>query len=690
VPFVDERISNDPEDLLLYQASLLLGCWTMSLHFCNFVGRCIPRPFLDKNPCLERLFTAEGVRAEFYSKQAAAHKMNSATKNALDVVTVNDPACLMRTHYGQALLVFSKTQEVLQPVGGFVWTWKRIFNKELLRKEGIWIPARFLAGNVAMVIVSVFVLMSGMNLTNQVVHNFGKENADDLFNIIFETAFSSYNITDEVMSVALAENNVFKLFHKEGQYKCLGLSQEHFNTTNMACNEVAGVFECEGINASSICTLFETNFTGNEVGVSGFEDAMKSAVDIAFEQTKNSFYPESQYMLVVPLVVGTCVAFLSSVALTVIYIPSIISSILQLRSGVIPTFRDRAKFGRHRFGAELVTILLGSLVWGTLFSSILVGGLIGTIIFLLLWQVTERFTLRLLAFLCGMTVIIIFRVLLLLCVRTKLYEAFYRPKPARANLTALILEAANFALSFGFIIVRVVKLLLTAAFYIGRIDTPFLAPGVGNPWGYFELDSYPTIFVKDMLAHDAHRHPFLELLGSMYMLKLRYGERFGTRAGSCWRLIFVSALMPWMSKYRIMTRPDMREEVTDLSLTDRSSIRFMSLCRSFRQVDIPGMGPLNMSGKTEYRNSAAREELEQSAENFSGEIEMNGVFDADENTERSVPSLSSTDEKVLWLEGRNAVLGQEIAALKRELLLLEMKAHRRSSLTQLNIQTKID
>jgi hypothetical protein len=40
----------------------------------------------------------------------------------------------------------------------------------------------------------------------------------------------------------------------------------------------------------------------------------------------------------------------------------------------------------------------------------------------------------------------------------------------------------------------------------------------------------------------------------MYLLKLRYGNHFGNRGGSTWRLLFVYALMPWMHKYRIAAR----------------------------------------------------------------------------------------------------------------------------------------
>ena len=64
-----------------------------------------------------------------------------------------------------------------------------------------------------------------------------------------------------------------------------------------------------------------------------------------------------------------------------------------------------------------------------------------------------------------------------------------------------------------------------------------------------ELDPYPLMFRKDILSHEAHRHPYIERLGVMYMLALRYND-FGSSAGTCWRLLFVYALLPWMRKYR--------------------------------------------------------------------------------------------------------------------------------------------
>lgn len=68
------------------------------------------------------------------------------------------------------------------------------------------------------------------------------------------------------------------------------------------------------------------------------------------------------------------------------------------------------------------------------------------------------------------------------------------------------------------------------------------------------LDGYPLIYMKNILANEAHCHPYIELLGVMYLMKLQYGKNFATRAGSTWRLLFVTALMPWVMKYRVMTR----------------------------------------------------------------------------------------------------------------------------------------
>jgi hypothetical protein len=62
---------------------------------------------------------------------------------------------------------------------------------------------------------------------------------------------------------------------------------------------------------------------------------------------------------------------------------------------------------------------------------------------------------------------------------------------------------------------------------------------------------YPDVFRKAILAAEAHRHPYIERLGMIYLMKVKHGDKFGKRSSSTWRLLFVFALMPWLQKYRI-------------------------------------------------------------------------------------------------------------------------------------------
>lgn len=156
------------------------------------------------------------------------------------------------------------------------------------------------------------------------------------------------------------------------------------------------------------------------------------------------------------------------------------------------------------------------------------------------------------------------------------YSAYYRKRPAASSVMSVVLECWSLGQSVGTVTLRFVKLILVTAMYVGRIDQPMLAPGVGYI-GPMNLDSDPVAFKVDLLGHEAvrihfgqlclpahtrltglsvfmqHRHPFIERLGLLYLIKLYNGKGFGTQAGAYWRILFVLALMPWMRNHRVHT-----------------------------------------------------------------------------------------------------------------------------------------
>lgn len=93
-------------------------------------------------------------------------------------------------------------------------------------------------------------------------------------------------------------------------------------------------------------------------------------------------------------------------------------------------------------------------------------------------------------------------------------------------------------------------------FWIGRTDVPFLADDVSLMG--INLDMVPTYYFKDILVKEAHRHPYMERLAQMYLMKIRHRDSFVSRAGTAWRQLVLLAFMPWMARFRVFG--DQRQE----------------------------------------------------------------------------------------------------------------------------------
>jgi len=77
-------------------------------------------------------------------------------------------------------------------------------------------------------------------------------------------------------------------------------------------------------------------------------------------------------------------------------------------------------------------------------------------------------------------------------------SAFYRKKPAVANITLLVRECGFVALTQGFVWIRIARLVLTAILYVGRLDSPFLYTGIAQV-GDIRMDYEPYMFQIDIL-----------------------------------------------------------------------------------------------------------------------------------------------------------------------------------------------
>jgi hypothetical protein len=284
------------------------------------------------------------------------------------------------------------------------------------------------------------------------------------------------------------------------------------------------------------------------------------------EDVANDFYPR-KWMIVLSTLIGLGCGLWSAINIMLCYVPSSVSTIIKFRFGVIPSLRDK-DFVTYRYSQDQVALLFGSIFWGSFYTSVIVAVLVGVVVFLAVWQVTSNIFLLVLAQIIGLSVTVGLKYVVLLFLRRHYFAAFYRKQPAQANVLNVVLECWNVGLSTGYVLARGCMLLLATALHIGRIDVPFLAPGV-KQFGYgmlsIDLDSYPTAYRKALLSSEAHRHPWIERLGSMYMMKLRHGDGFAKTSGSVWRLLFVFALMPWLRKYRILARPELQDEDEDYS-----------------------------------------------------------------------------------------------------------------------------
>jgi len=446
--------------------SKVLAFVTAYFHICNFVAIAYPDNFMEKS-AWGRLLGFAPLARELFMKTAGAHKTNQLVRNAMALMEGEVSSSVVKTYFGHGLSAFALNGESKSRQGGFFWFWGRIRDRSIIRKEGIWYSTRLLASNFTQLSICCFILLLGIDLINKTELNFGAEK------FVAQTNWLVRDIVDMGFAMTDTQNATTQLTNvfgsslatiTDGQSSLLAQCEELKSVIgtplleNSCSKDSQGGYECSGsLNPEqALCILAETPELSDQqpdlayqlIETAGFNATnMRSAVEAQFEiaiyKAVESMYPEELWMITVPLQVGTALAVLASLRLALLYLPGVTTTILELRTGVIPSLHS-PNFQKYREAPDTVTILTGSLFWGSLVSSILLGSVVGFIVFLFLWQGSFYMMLRVCAFLIGIIVIILVKLLVVMfCFRRQIYKGLYRTKPATSNVLLLALEWAS-------------------------------------------------------------------------------------------------------------------------------------------------------------------------------------------------------------------------------------------------------
>ncbi|CAB9503446.1 expressed unknown protein [Seminavis robusta] len=635
--------------LLFGVSAVGVGALLLILQLQTLVRLLVPYNTLQQNETLRRWLEPGILKKDLNTKRAATWKTNKMVENALslhrtkksdaDQSTDGGGISISSTRRsgvtGQAMFNFLATAHHTEKTGSMIWAWKGFFTGSICYEEGVWFHSRLLASALVQVMVIIVTVTIFAIAVIDVQNAYAVARGEIIYcgssgcyggdvDYLYNETTGNWTEVDKPSLKELLNQSVAEAFQE-----ATAEERAEFITEIEAV-----VFEASGVNVSS--PTLEAYYQDGIVG-----SATKWFVENAAEED-----------VTFGIAIGFVFSIFSTFWILFGYTPSFVFNVMKFRYGVVPSLYS-SDFQLYRNAPDHATIVFGMAFWAQLFTSFLAFLIPGLVAFILVWDETKDQVQGVLAQLVGIAATLLLKILVMLGLRRLLLAGFYRRNLAPANALFLVLECWNVALSAGFLVARTAIFVLCSIFYLGRIDTPFLAPGVDR----FDLlpnlflDRAPVFYRKDLLQHEAHRHPYIDRLAALYLLKLNLGPSFATRAGSCWRLIFSIQLMPWVRRYKVHHDTDEvgAEDDEEERQAPPSKNRGKTLRESVLEEEVMKLRAQTAELKAKMEKMSSQRVLETGDSNVKNELVEEDVvkaeedFVANEDDVRKSPKHTETD-----------------------------------------------
>jgi hypothetical protein len=117
-----------------------------------------PSRFIYSIPRWKHVLRPSAFALERATKLAAANKVERMIQNALVIhESTSTPirsGLSSNTAMASTLLVYQVKEHDVEPCGGIIWAWKKIYNGTIYNDEGVWLHARLIASNIAQLFVA--------------------------------------------------------------------------------------------------------------------------------------------------------------------------------------------------------------------------------------------------------------------------------------------------------------------------------------------------------------------------------------------------------------------------------------------------------------------------------------------------------------------------------------------------------